>query len=92
MEQAHDWATLASLPGALMRDEAQVIAEFWEGWFGIAVHSRNQMSAGCGDAMRHWQHNLQGGCNSATERASEAAARGPSGGPRARARQAERHA
>jgi hypothetical protein len=77
VEQAHDWATLATLPGALMRDEAQVIAKFWEGWFGIAVQSRNQMSAGCGDAMRHWQQNLQGLSNSTSERASEAAPQSP---------------
>lgn len=55
MEGAQDWGTLANAPGNLMRDQAQMMAKFWEGWFGIALQNGSSLQAGVDDAVKHWQ-------------------------------------
>ncbi len=55
VDGAQDWNTLAGSPGNLMRDQAQMMAKFWEGWYGIALQNSSALQAGVDDAVKHWQ-------------------------------------
>lgn len=55
VESAQDWNALSGSPANLVRDQAQLMAKFWEGWFGIALQNGNSLQAGLDDALKHWQ-------------------------------------
>jgi hypothetical protein len=55
IEAAPDWSALSAQPGTLLRDQAQMMAKFWEGWFGVTLQNGNSLHAGMDEAVKHWQ-------------------------------------